>query len=173
MRCLVPVSCLLSFSGCTRIPEVYAPPIQRVVQDTPNTLQHFVQMGSPDVMSHALSDVVPTVEDGGWRWTLQNPRFRFQLPTTQNLQLRIDCAVPDLILEQTGPLRVSVFVEDRALDSFVLSKTGNHRFLKPVPSEWLTTARPVIVRMALDKIWISPSDGVKRGIILQRLGFVE
>lgn len=168
-----PLFLVLLFAGCTRIPEVYAPPMQRVIEEKPRTLQHFVQMGSPEVMSYALADVVPTVEDGGWRWTLQKPKFRFQLPGTQGLQLRIDYVVPDLILKQTGPLRIAVYVEDHLLDTVLADKDGDHQFLKPVPPDWLTTDRPVIVRLELDKIWVSPTDQVRRGIILRRIGFVE
>jgi hypothetical protein len=35
------------------------------------------------------------------------------------------------------------------------------------------TGAPVLVSLEIDKLWKSPEDGVERGFILTRLGFVE
>jgi len=52
-------------------------------------------------------------------------------------------------------------------------KPGQRTWEQPVPAEWLTTDSPVLVRMEIDKLWTSPSDGALRGFILTRIGFVQ
>jgi hypothetical protein len=165
----------LLLGGCTRIETRYAPPIQRIPASewAGARLKHYVSMDHPNAMDYVLEQVVPALESGGWRWTLQKPAFQFLLPTTESLKLRVDLTVPEITLQQTGPVTISFLVEDRLLDKATYAQPGNQRFLKPVPEDWLTTDRPVLVRLEIDKMWKSPADGIERGFIISGLGFVE
>lgn len=162
-------------AGCTKIESVYAPPIQRVPANewAKGRLKYFITMDSPDAMDYVVEQVVPAMEQGGWRWTLQRPAFQFMLPETKHMKLRVDLTVPELTMKQTGPVTIAFFVQGRLLDKLSIDKPGDQRFLKPVPEEWLGTEMPVVVRMEIDKMWTAPGDGIRRGFIVSRLGFVQ
>ncbi|MCC7154837.1 MAG: hypothetical protein IT161_09710 [Bryobacterales bacterium] len=165
----------LLLAGCTKIETVYAPPIQRVPANewAKGRLKPFITMDSPDAMDHVVEQVVPALESGLWRWTLQKPTFQFMLPETKGMKLRVDLTVPELTLKQTGPVTIQFFVQGRLLDRLTIDKPGDHRFLKPVPEDWLGTEMPVVVRLEIDKMWKSPVDGIERGFIVTRLGFAQ
>lgn len=165
----------LLLTGCTKIETVYAPPIQRVPANewAKGRLKPFITMDSPDAMDHVVEQVVPALESGLWRWTLQKPTFQFMLPETKGMKLRVDLTVPELTLKQTGPVTIQFFVQGHLLDRLTIDKPGDHRFLKPVPEDWLGTEMPVVVRLEIDKMWKSPVDGIERGFIVTRLGFVQ
>ncbi len=136
-------------------------------------LRHYVQMSQRDALDHCTGDVISDLHDGTWRWTLQRPSLRFRLPKTQDLKFRVQLTVPEVTFEQTGPVKISIAIEDHPLETLSIEKPGETIFEKPVPPEWLTTKRPVQVQFEIDKLWVSPGDGVKRGFILTGAGFVE
>ena len=165
----------VALAGCVKYPQPYRPPIQRrpmEVTDT-NHLKHFVHMNAPDAMHYVVADVLPEVNDANWRWTLKSPTLQFELPSTKSMSLRINLTIPDITFKQTGPIKITVHVGGHLLDTIDCPKPGERNFEKAVPAEWLTTDAPVLVRMEIDKIWTSPSDGAKRGFILTRIGFVQ
>jgi len=166
--------CLLALAGCARIPDSYAPPIQRKTpEEAAAGLKHFVAMNMADAPDHIVEDVLPTVEAGGWRWTMQNPTLRLHVPTTRDLKLKVELTVPEITFKQTGPVQISFFVNGHLLATERYDKEGSKIFEKPVPPEWLSTGAPVMVRMEIDKMWVAPTDSVRRGFILTRLGFVQ
>lgn len=165
----------LALAGCVKYPEPYRPPIQRRPMEITesNKLSYFVNMNAPNAMHHVVADVIPELHDGTWRWTLKSPTLQFQLPSTQSMRLRADLTVPEITLKQTGPVKITVQIGGHLLDTIACSKPGQQLWEKAVPPEWLTTDSLVLVRMEIDKVWISPSDGVQRGFILTRIGFVQ
>lgn len=166
--------CLLALAGCTKIPDTYAPPIQRKTPEEASLgLKHFVAMSAPDASDYVVADVLPAVEAGGWRWTMQKPALRFRVPTTQNLRLMAEFTVPEITFQQTGPVSISFYVNDHLLETKRYDKFGGETFEKAVPADWISTEAPVIVRMEIDKMWVAPTDGVRRGFILNRIGFVQ
>jgi len=165
----------LALAGCVKYPEPYRPPIQRrpmEITDT-NRLKHFTYMNAPDAMHHVVTDIMPEINDGTWRWTLKSPTLQFQLPSTQSMRLRVDFSIPEITFSQTGPVKITVHVGGRLLDTIECPKSGQRTWEKAVPSDWLATDTPVLVRLEIDKIWTSPSDGAKRGFILTSIGFVQ
>jgi len=172
LRC-APLFLLLA--GCVKYPEPYRPPVQRFPQELAPVkgLGYFVSMTMPNALDYCVSEVVPELMDNSWRWTLQRPVFRFQAPAAKRLRLRADIAVAGVTFEQTGPVKILVYVENHLLDTIEFPKAAPVVFDKEVPAEWLTTERPVFVRLEIDKLWVSPSDGVKRGFILNSIGFVQ
>lgn len=163
-----------ALAGCVRIPDVYAPPIQRRDPwEIQQGLKHYIHLAQPEAADHIVRDIVPDPENGPWRWTLQHPAFRFRVPTTQGIRFRAEVTVPDVTFEQTGAVTISFRVAGRLLGSEQVKKPGDFIFEKPVPPEWLTTGSPILVELDIDKLWVSPADGVRRGFILRRLGFLQ
>ncbi|MBN9661231.1 MAG: hypothetical protein J0H49_23765 [Acidobacteria bacterium] len=165
----------LLFAGCVKYPEPYRPPVQRkpVEMGGDAKLSHFIGMSMPSAADHFISGVVPDLHDGSWRWVTKSPTFQFQVPTTKSLRLKADLTVPDVTFEQTGPVKITIAINSRLLDTLEFPKPGQRIFEKPVPAEWLTTERPNLVRLEIDKLWTSPADGVQRGFIITSIGFVQ
>lgn len=165
----------LLLAGCLKYPEPYRPPVQRKPLEIngDHALTHFFFMNAPDAEDHFLSGILPELHDGAWRWVMKKATFQFGLFTTNALRLKADLAVPDFILKQTGPVKISVSVEGHPLDTSEFSTAGSQVFEKPVPAEWLTTTRPVQVSLEADKLWTSPADGSQRGFIVTSIGFVQ
>lgn len=173
MKCLA-LAALLGLTGCVNIPDTYAPPVQRHPVSGPDTsrLKHFIAMNDPAAEDHFLQDVGP-LEAGAWRWTRQNPMLRFVLPTTQSLKFVADFSISSDTMKETGPLTIAYFVNAHQLDSVRYDKPGEQHFEKPVNAEWLAEGQDIIVKLALDKVYVAPVDGVKLGVTLVRAGFTE
>ncbi len=141
--------------------------------DQPERLSHYFTMNELTAPRYFVSDVVPELHDDTWRWTMQRPTFRFQLPTTSQLSLFVDYTVPEVTFKKTGPVKITVFVENHKLDVISVVKDQRYTWNKPVPEEWLTTSRPVQVRLEIDKMWTSDHNEMTRGFIITSIGFMQ
>lgn len=169
------VAPLLWLFGCARIPDIYAPPIEREPLTGPEkfALGPLVRMSDSNADAHIVRDISRTVEGGGWRWAHQRPELRFRLQTTENLKFVMDFGVPETTYRDTGPIKVSVFVNGQLLDVIPVDKPGDRHFEKPVPGSWLRTDGDTKVAAEVDKPWVAPADGAKLGFTLSRAGFVH
>lgn len=138
-----------------------------------NRLTHFIALNAPEAPEHFVSGIRPELNDGSWRWALKSATLQFQLPDTRGVKLRIDLTVPEVTFQQTGPVKIAVFVDGHELDTIDFPQPGPKLWEKPVPKEWLSTTHPVLVRLEIDKIYKSPTDGAERGYILSKIGFVQ
>jgi len=165
---------LLLAVGCTKIPDSYAPPVQRkpLTAQDPSGLRSFIRMSEPNVDAHLIKDVGPFLEGGAFRWTQQNPTLQFQLPPRTGWKLRFDFALHSLVLNQTGPVTISYFVNGKKLDEVRYEKDGEQHFEKAVPSDWLSSDGPTLAAAKLDKV-METADHNKLGLILTGAGFVE
>jgi hypothetical protein len=50
---------------------------------------------------------------------------------------------------------------------------GNKHFEKSVPADWLSADAETTIAVDVDKLYVSPRDGVKFGVILTRIGFLR
>lgn len=165
----------LLLPACVKYPEPYRPPIQRKPMDAggDHSLGHFFFMNQPEADQHFISGVLPELHDGAWRWTLQKAVLQYELVSTQALHLRCDLALPEVIFQQTGPVKIAITVNGHPLGIAAFDKSGQQMFDQPVPPEWLYTGRPLLVTLESDKLWTSPADGQKRGFIVTSAGFVQ
>jgi hypothetical protein len=62
-------------------------------------------------------------------------------------------------------------VNGRPLDKIRYATPGLKQFEKPVPPDWLAADADTTLAMSVDKLYVAPKDGVKFGVILQRIGF--
>jgi hypothetical protein len=168
-------SLALGLFGCARIPDLYAPPIERKPLTGPEqaAFGSLVRMSDSNADAYIVRDISRTVESGGWRWVNQRPELRFWLQTTENLKFVMDFAVAETTFRVTGPIKISVFVNDQLLDVIPVEKPGDRSFEKPVPRSWLRTDAETKVVAEVDKPWVAPADGAKLGFTLSRAGFVQ
>ena len=163
----------LALAGCNPYPDSYPLPEQRpaLTAEEAGESRMFVAMNAADAESYFASDI-RGLEGGQWRWTGQEPTLHFVLDHTDNLNFVMDYSVAGAIIGHTGPMTISVYVNDRLLGEVRHASHGENRFEKPVDPSWLEAGQDTIVRVAIDKVWVSPRDNVKLGIILSRAGFV-
>lgn len=171
---LLPAAVWLAASGCARIPDWYAPPIQRQPLDgVQSGLRHFVNMSDPAAADYIVSDIADGVEAGSWRWARQRPTLRFRLLPAKGLKFVMDFAIADVTFEKTGPVTVSILINGNLLDRMRCESPGARHFEKRVPEEWLKAGEDTTVTAEVDKVWVAPKDGVKLGFILTRAGFLQ
>jgi hypothetical protein len=163
----------MALTSCVQYPEPYRPPIQRQPTGIVSSdgLRHYIALRSPEARLHVVKDVILEDSDSPWRWTYQEPTFRFRLPATGGLKFCASIVVLDQIFAQTGPVHITVFVEGHKLGTLAVEKPGEYSFSKEVTAEWLTTEYPVVASLVIDKVWVSPEDGARRGFILTEVGF--
>lgn len=162
-------------AGCLKQPDAFAPPEQRnpALIDENRPRLHYVPMSAEEAPDHFLADILPELHDGLWRWTLQRPALEVRVPTTRGLKFRAQLTAPEITMQQTGPVTIAVFIDDRKFTERRVERPGEVIIEQPVDPGWLTTARPIVIRFVIDKLWVSPLDGAKRGFILTGAGFVQ
>jgi hypothetical protein len=167
---------LLAFlCSCERFPQSYSPPEQRhpVEGSNPDAASMLVEMSDPDTTWHILKDIEPGAPGDQWCWTGRQPSVKILAATTQNLKLIVDFTLWPVAFQQTGPVVLSFMVNDRLLDKIRYTAPGEKHFEKLVPPDWLTTDVESIVSVSIDKLYTAPTDGIKFGFILSRIGFLQ
>jgi hypothetical protein len=109
----------------------------------------------------------------GTRWTGQKPTLQFYLREVKNLKVVMDFALADVILNSTGPLTVTYFVNGRQIEKTTYTKGGQVTVEKDVPADWLVKGGVNVLSAELDKIYVAPEDHARLGLLLVRAGFRE
>jgi hypothetical protein len=158
--------------GCANLPEPYAPPPQRPNFEAPAAgAARVLEMADADAEIHFVRDIPGSLESNTWRWTGKRPTIRLLPGSNRGLTYVIDFAIAGTTLEQTGPVTLSFFVNDRLLDRERYAAAGRQRVEKPVPAEWLEPNETVLLAAEIDKLWIPPqADAKPLGFILVALG---
>ena len=158
--------------GCGNLPEPYAPPAQRPLFEAPLEGARILNMADADAERHFVRDISLELEGSIWRWTGKRPTIRLRADANQKLMYAIDFAIPDATFQHTGPVTVSLFVNDRLLDRARYTSPGRHRLEKPVPTAWLKPGEDATLAAEIDKVWTPPQPGgAPLGFMLIALGF--
>lgn len=160
--------------GCGNLPEPYAPPAQRPFFEAPAEAVRILNMADADAERHFVQDISAELAANTWRWTGKRPTIRLHPNTNRKLMYSIDFAIAGSTFEQTGPVTLSFFVNDRLLDRVHYAKPGRQRFQKPVPSEWVKPDENATLAAEIDKLWTPPPPGgTPLGFILVSLGLEQ
>ncbi len=133
-------------------------------------VEHVVKFSEGD-MSRVVADILTPA--AGWSWTGKRPTVKIRLQGRKQVHYEMDFAVADATFKQTGPVTVTFFVNEHALESILYSKPGPQHYEKAVPLEWIKADTDNLVGAEVDKFFTSPDDGVKLGLILNRIGLTE
>ncbi len=167
---------LLAFTlaGCVGIQDTYAPPEQRkpLSVEDPSPLKAFIKMNEPWAPDHFIRDIGRDLQSGTWRWTQQRPTMMFTIPTTKGQEFSSDFTIAELTFKETGPVTISILINDHLLDKTTYTNSGNQHFEKAVPEAWLHLKTENVVVMETDKIWTAPQDKATFGFILTNAGFI-
>jgi len=160
--------------GCGNLPEPYAPPAQRPFFDAPPEAARILNMADADAESHFVQDISASLEGNAWRWTGKRPTIRLHLNSKQKLVYSIDFEIAQSTFQQTGPVTLSLFVNDHLLSRVRYVTPGRRRVEKPVPAEWLEPDRNATLAAEIDKVWTPPQPGgAPLGFILVGLGLEQ
>lgn len=132
----------------------------------------MVNMEDPGADRRFVQDIAGQGE-GGWRWTGQRPTVKVRPESNEGLKLSIDFLLPEVTMKGTGPVTLSFYVNGRLLDRARYTTPGVKHFEKPVPADWVTPDRDVIVAAEIDKIWVAKQDGARLGFIVVRMGLAR
>ncbi|HWQ55219.1 MAG TPA: hypothetical protein VN442_16150 [Bryobacteraceae bacterium] len=159
-------------TGCSRSPEPFPPPEQRVgpLVEKPATFGAFIAMNDPHADAYILGDVSPKVEANVWRWTFRRPELQFQVPSAEGWKFVMDFAIAGATFERTGPVALSVSINGRKLQQQRYTKPGQYKMEFAVPPDALKAGALNHVMIEPDKVWIS-TDGTALGFILVSAGF--
>ena len=158
-------------SGCGNLPETYAPPPQVPVLEAPAGFARVLDMADAHAETHFVQDISPSLEANTWRWTGKRPTIRLFPGSNQKLHYLIDFVIAGATFQQTGPVTLSLFVNDRLLDRKRLTAPGRQKLERPVPADWVEPNATVILAAEIDKVWTPPqSDAKPLGFILVSLG---
>ena len=113
------------------------------------------------------------MEAASWRWTQKRAELRFFLDSTAHFNFKADFSVADSTFKDTGPVTISVFINDKLLDTIRCETSGEKHFEKAVPETFLHAKGVNMAAMEIDKPWVSKTDGAVLGFILTRAGFAQ
>lgn len=131
----------------------------------------MVEMSEPDSAQHVVKDIYEPA-GSSWRWTGKQPTVKVLVFATDHVKLSTDFTIWEDGLKQTGPLELSFLVNGHLLDKVKYATAGYKHFEKAVPAEWLSADTESTISVDVDKLYVSPLDGVKFGFILTRIGFL-
>jgi hypothetical protein len=132
----------------------------------------MVDMNDPDSSQHVVKDIYDA-PGSPWRWTAGHPTVKVLVYATDNVKLSSDFAIWDEGFKQTGPIELSFVVNGRLLGKEKYTSPGYKHFEKAVPADWLSPDMESTISVDVDKLYVSPLDGVKFGFILTRIGFLR
>jgi hypothetical protein len=170
-----PLLCLVVLLvGCSREPAWYTVPEQRkaLPPGDPPLTKAFLQMSDADAPSYFVRDIREDLEGGIFRWTQQEPTLKL-VPPDGPVKVVADLGISAITLKQTGPVTITVKVNGHVLETVVYDTAGDKHIEKPVPAAGLKPRVENTVALVIDKLWVSPDDGVKLGFVLRSAGFVK
>ena len=131
-------------------------------------------MADADAERHFVQDIDPALQGNTWRWTGKRPTIRLHPNSNQKLVYSMDFAIAESTFQKTGPVTLSLFVNDHVLDRVRYTSPGRRRIEKPVPAEWLRANEDTTLAVEIDKVWTpAQTGGAPLGFILVALGFEQ
>lgn len=172
-RSLPPLAALLA-AGCVPTPDSYPVPPQHTPVSAPPPVSESGSVSLDDVRAGAffVKDVNCS-PNGGWCWTGANPQMRFRLDGVRNRRAMVEFVINHRTFQDTGPLRVSFFVNGNLLAKMTYDQPGPATFEKPVPEDWLKADSDNDLLIRIENPWTAPDDGATLGILLKKAGLVQ
>ena len=170
----LPLLSLALCAACTRPPESFPTPQQRVplTVPPPGTLGYFVSMADPNADAYLVKDVADR-GPGTWRWAYEHPVLRFLVPDVPHLKFALVFSLPERTLRQTGPVTLTFTINGKLLDRLRCEKPGEQFYAHDVPPGMLRPNAINLVAIDPVPVWVSKDDGGRLGFILSRAGFTE
>jgi hypothetical protein len=88
----------------------------------------FVRMGDMVATLNIVREIGPRTEDGRSRWAFQSPGLRF-LPPDRTFRFAMKFSVPEVIVQQTGPLRMACAIGSEPAEGVLVRESGEYEFI--------------------------------------------
>ncbi|HEY3740169.1 MAG TPA: hypothetical protein VGL53_10005 [Bryobacteraceae bacterium] len=166
---LIPIALL---TGCITQPQTYAPPVQRepvLDGQAPKPPKHILQMSDRETDAYIVQDI-PRGSADPWRWTGKRPTVRMFVGDPNGLKLTADYSIAEATFKDTGPVKLTFYVNDKPLATVDEKEHGVKHFEKPIPREMLKASADNLFAIEIDKVWIAKQDGAHLGFILASIG---
>ena len=171
MRVLLTIPLAL-LAGCISQPQTYAPPVQRepvLDGQAPKPPKHILLMSDAETDAYIVQDI-PKGSADAWRWTGKRPTVRMFIGDPSGRKLVVDYSIAEATLKDTGPVKLTFFVNDQPLATVAEKQNGVKHFEKPIPAEMLKASADNIFAIEIDKVWTAKDDGAQLGFILASVG---
>src|SRR4051794_31247650 len=163
----------LGLSACSVEPRTFSPPPQRrPLAPATAGLRMLLVMTDDSVVARIVQDASGGHADA-WRWTGKNPTLRVRLADTKDLKYRVEFALADVTLKDTGPVTLTFLLNGKPIGKQTYGKAGSETWEAPAPPELLQPNAENTIGIAVDKVWTAPGDGASLGIILSKIGLVR
>ena len=164
---LLPAAATLVLCSCGSSGS-YPPPAQFAAAAPPDP--PLLWVGYPSRGARILGEVLVDAASKGSAWTTQHPAFAFTLEKAEDLDLFVRFSVHSDTFLHTGPVTLTVRVNDELIDRPRFDSPGEREYSHLVTAQVLQRQNPAVVRLDVDPVWTA-ADGVKLGILLFAVGF--
>jgi hypothetical protein len=167
------IGCVVALGGCQNMPEPYAPPEQRqpIEVSRPYRISRVINMDDGDASSYFVQDIRDL--SGSWRWTGKRPTIRIPIRSNERLHYTIDFTLPEVTFKVTGPVTIVFRVNDNVVGTQSYTAFGPQHYEGIIPPSFVQPNSEATLSAEIDKVWVSPSDGVQLGFILHRIGLKQ
>ena len=98
----------------------------------------------------------------------------FGVDKREDVKFVMHFVIPDVVLAQTGPLTLSVWINAKRLGQQIYKTPWTEQtFEQSVPADFFGLYRLTAVEIRTDKHFITPNEGVKLGFLLVDAGFAS
>ena len=110
------------------------------------------------MLTSSATSAAPPKPASGDR-AFRHPQLRFYLRGIEKLRFVMDMGVPETTFKETGPIVLTIFVNEHPLDKIRIDQPGDRHIEKPVPPAFLHAGSENFVSFETDKQWVSKEDG--------------
>ena len=112
------------------------------------------------------------IEGDGWRWASSKFAVALAKPRGKSSTLELKFSLPEIVVNQQGPVTLSVEINGSKLPSQTYGKPGQYVYSTPVPSSALKATNTV--EFSTDKaIKPSPQDRRELALVVVSAGFTD
>jgi hypothetical protein len=97
--------------------------------------------------------------------------LRYWVPDDRPWRFALDLFMARQTLDETGPVKISCYINGKLLGSLNADEPREFTFEKPVPASWVGPGAPVSVVIETDKAFRSPK-GTEFAFLLVSAGFL-
>jgi hypothetical protein len=165
----------LLLAGCISQPQTYAPPVQREPMldgKAPKPPKDMLRMSDRETDAYIVQDIPKTGVEA-WRWTGKRPTVRIYVDDPGGRKFVADYSVAQATLKDTGPVKLTFFVNDKPLATVSIDHDGQKHFEHDVPPEMLKPTEDNLFAIEIDKTWTAKEDGAQLGFMLAAIGLTR
>ena len=155
----------LALAACERVPESSPMPVQRPAPDASDPNSFLVRFSDHDANEYVVRDI----QQNG-NWAFDHPEMKFPIQARAGLRFTMQFSIPTDTFKDTGPVTVTVKINDHQLGSERCEHAGSYIFERPIPLDWLPSGEPVHVLAEATPLWTA-EDGAHLGYLLEEAGF--